>query len=78
MNTLFLTKVTRIYNGEKIISSIKWCWENQTATCKRMNTYGVRTLPNTIHKDELKMIERPKCRTRNYKTLRGQKGQTSR
>ena len=22
-----------------------WCWENRTATCKRM-----RTLPNTIHK----------------------------
>ena len=36
MNTLFLTKVTRIYNGEKIISSIKWCWENQTDKCKRM------------------------------------------
>ena len=36
MNTLFLTKETRTYNGEKIISSIKWCWENQTDTCKRM------------------------------------------
>ena len=22
--------------GEKIISSIKWCWENQTDKCKRM------------------------------------------
>ena len=25
--------------------SNNWCWENRTATCKRM-----RTLPNTIHK----------------------------
>ena len=36
MGTLFLTKEARIYNGEKIISSIKWCWENQTDKCKRM------------------------------------------
>ena len=30
----------------------KWCWENWTATCKKNE---IRTLPNTIHKDELKM-----------------------
>ena len=29
----------------------KWCWENWTATC--MNE--IRILPNTIHKDKLKM-----------------------
>ena len=31
-----MTKEARIYNGEKTISSIKRCWENWTATCKRM------------------------------------------
>ena len=26
-------------------------------------------LPSTIHKDKLKMDQRPKCKTRNYKPL---------
>ena len=26
----------RIYTGDKITSSIKWCWGNWTAMCKRM------------------------------------------
>ena len=30
----------------------------------------MRTLPNTIHKDKLKMDLRLKCKTRNYKTPR--------
>ena len=34
MSALFLTKET-IYNGE-IQPFHKWCWENWTATCKRM------------------------------------------
>jgi len=30
-----MSKEPRIYIGEKTISN-KWCWENWTATCKRM------------------------------------------
>ena len=30
----------------------------------------MRTLPNTTHRDKIKMDYRPKCKTRNYKTLR--------
>ena len=37
MGTLFLTKETRIYNGGKEDSLFsKWCWDNWTATCKRI------------------------------------------
>ena len=31
-----MTKEIKIYSGEKTVSSISWCWENWTATCKRM------------------------------------------
>ena len=36
MGTLFLTKEARIYNGAKIASSMNGCWENWTATGKRI------------------------------------------
>ena len=36
MDTLFLTKKARIYNGEKTVFFNKWCLENWTATCKQM------------------------------------------
>ena len=36
----------------------------------------IRTLPNTIHKDKLKMDYRPACKTRNYKLLEENIGRT--
>ena len=30
-----MTNHARVYNGEKTVS-FKWCWENWTATCKKM------------------------------------------
>jgi len=35
----FMPKELRIYNEERTVSSIKQCWENGTATCKRMKPY---------------------------------------
>ena len=37
MENLFLTKEARVYNGEKKYIFIKWCWENWSTSCKRMN-----------------------------------------
>ena len=52
MGTLFFTKEARIYNGEKTASSIKGPWKTRQLHVKKNQ---IRTLPNTIHKDKLKM-----------------------
>ena len=36
-----------------------------------MSKNEIRILLNIIHKDKLKMDQRSKCKTRNYKTSRG-------
>ena len=67
MGTLFLTKEARLYNGAKTASLINGAGK----TGQLLEKNEIKTLPNTIHKDKLKMDYRPKCKTRNYKTLRG-------
>ena len=36
-----------------------------------------RTLSNAVHNDKLKMDQRSKCKTRNYKILRGKQAEHS-
>ena len=74
MGTLFLTKGARIYNGAKTASSINGSRKTGELHVKT----EFITLPNTIHKDKLKMDSRPKCKTRNYKILRGKHRQNTR
>ena len=50
MGTLFLTKEARIYNGAKIESSITGAGKTRQLGIKE-----IRTLPNIIHKDKLKI-----------------------
>ena len=69
MDTLSLTKEARIYSGEKTISLIK--------VVNHLQKNETRTLSNTIHKNKLKMDYRSKCKTRNYKTPRGEHRQNT-
>ena len=73
MVTLSLIKEARIYNGEKTASSI--------SGARKMDSYmsknEIRTLPNTTHKNKLKMDQRPKCKARHYQTLRGKHRQNT-
>ena len=51
MDTLFLTKEARIYSGAKTASSINGAGKLDSYVQKSV----IRTLPNTIHKDKLKI-----------------------
>ena len=51
MATLSFIKEARIYNGEKTASSI--CGAGKTDSYMEKNE--IRTLPNTIHKNKLKI-----------------------
>ena len=52
MGTLFFTKEARIYNEAKTASSISGTGKTEHLHVKKNE---IRTLPNTIHKDKLKM-----------------------
>ena len=52
MNTLSLTKMAKIYNGEKTISLTNGAGKTGQLHVKKNET---RTLFNTIHKNKLKM-----------------------
>ena len=51
MGTLSLTKDARIYSGEKIVSSVSGSGKIEQLHVKN----EIRTLPNTIHENKLKM-----------------------
>ena len=50
MGTFFLTKEARTYNEAKTASSV-----NGAGKTGLLRVKEIRTLPNTIHKDKLKM-----------------------
>ena len=51
MDNLFLTKEARIYNGVKTASSINGAGKTGQLHAKN----EIKTFPNTIHKENLKM-----------------------
>ena len=58
MGILFLKKATRIYNGAETGLFNKWCWQNWTATCKRMKLEHFLTSYTKINSKWIKDLNR--------------------
>ena len=62
-----MTKEAKIYKGEWTVSSLSGARQTGQLHLKKK----IRTLSNTVHKNQLEMDHRPKGTTRHYNTFRG-------